>query len=200
MAGPPSAVAKDQLPDLVGEFTAGVRKRMETAFDAPDLIHANYWLSGVAGHELKHDLNLPLVSTFHTLARVKAETCGDEPEQRARAEAQVIGCSDAILASTGEERAQLERLYDAPADRIELVSPGVLHAYFSAGDRFGARRALHLDLEERPEGLAAPVLAGEGAQGVRRQPRAEPPRGGAQQVRDRRRPQRRSPTRWTRRC
>ena len=144
MAGPPSAVAKDQLPDLVGEFTAGVRKRMETAFDAPDLIHANYWLSGVAGHELKHDLNLPLVSTFHTLARVKAETCGDEPEQRARAEAQVIGCSDAILASTGEERAQLERLYDAPADRIEIVSPGVDHRTFSPGSRAASRAVLGL--------------------------------------------------------
>src|SRR5947209_4302779 len=102
VAGPCEPVAKDQLPELVGEFTASVRRRMETAFDVPGLIHANYWLSGVAGHELKHDLNLPLVSTFHTLARVKAETtCGDEPEQRAKAEAQVIGCSDAILASTG---------------------------------------------------------------------------------------------------
>src|SRR5437764_7480529 len=144
MAGPPSAVAKDQLPDLVGEFTAGVRKRMETAFDAPDLIHANYWLSGVAGHELKHDLNLPLVSTFHTLARVKAETCGDEPEQRAKAEAQVIGCSDAILASTSEERAQLERLYAAPSERVEIVAPGVDHHTFSPGPRAASRAVLGL--------------------------------------------------------
>ena len=89
-AGPPEPVAKEQLPELVGAFTAAVRRRMETTFDAPGLIHANYWLSGVAGHDLKHALNLPLVSTFHTLARVKAETCGDEPEQRAKAEAQVI--------------------------------------------------------------------------------------------------------------
>ncbi len=142
-AGPLSAVAKEDLPELVDEFAAGVRRRMETV-DAPGLIHANYWLSGVAGHVLKHELNLPLVSTFHTLARVKAETCGDEPEQRARAEAQVIGCSDAILASTGGEQAQLERLYDAPGERIEIVSPGVDHRTFSPGPRAASRAVLGL--------------------------------------------------------
>ena len=47
--------------------------------DDADAIHANYWLSGVAGHALKHELDLPLVSTFHTLARVKAEAGDDEP-------------------------------------------------------------------------------------------------------------------------
>src|SRR4051812_8977500 len=143
-AGPLESVAKEQLPELVPAFTDGVRRRMETAADVPGLIHANYWLSGVAGHSLKHDLNLPLVSTFHTLARVKAETCGDEPEQRARAEAQVIGCSDAILASTGEERAQLERLYSAPSERVEIVAPGVDHRTFSPGLRSAARAVLGL--------------------------------------------------------
>ena len=144
VAGPRSAVAKEDLPELVPEFTAAVRRRMEHGFDVPGLIHANYWLSGVAGHELKHTLNLPLVSTFHTLARVKAETCGDEPEQRAKAEAQVIGCSDAILASTGEERAQLERLYGAPSERVEIVSPGVDHRTFSPGSRAASRAVLGL--------------------------------------------------------
>jgi D-inositol-3-phosphate glycosyltransferase len=144
LAGPPEAVAKDHLPELVDEFTAGVRRRMETSPAVPGLIHANYWLSGVAGHSLKHDLNLPLVSTFHTLARVKAETCGDEPEQRAKAEAQVIGCSDAILASTSEERAQLERLYAAPSERVEIVAPGVDHRAFSPGPRAASRAVLGL--------------------------------------------------------
>ena len=144
LAGPPAAVAKEQLPELVGEFTAGVRRRLETAADTPELIHANYWLSGVAGHELKHALNLPLVSTFHTLSRVKAEACGEEPEQRAKAEAQVIGCSDAILASTTDERAQLERLYGAPSERVEIVAPGVDHHTFSPGSRSAARAVLGL--------------------------------------------------------
>ena len=146
VAGPVEPVAKEHLPELLPEFTAAVRRRLETT-ETAELIHANYWLSGVAGHEIKHALELPLVSTFHTLARVKAEASCDEPqpEERARAELQTIGCSDAILASTFEERAQLERLYGADPDRIEIVTPGVDHRWFSPGSRADARAALGLD-------------------------------------------------------
>jgi len=148
-AGPPT-LAKEQLPDVVDLFADGVRDHLRDLGDV-DALHANYWLSGVAGHRLKHELDLPLVSTFHTLARVKAETGDPEPERRVAAEADVIGCSDAILASCVAEADQLERLYGADPERIELVAPGVDHAFFSPGDRLGARTALrHLDLGSGP--------------------------------------------------
>jgi D-inositol-3-phosphate glycosyltransferase len=148
-AGPPD-LAKEQLPDVVDAFADGVRDHLRNLGDV-DALHANYWLSGVAGHRLKHELDLPLVSTFHTLARVKAETGDAEPARRVHAEAEVIGCSDAILASCAAEADQLERLYGADPSRIELVAPGVDHAFFSPGDRLGARSALqHLDLGSGP--------------------------------------------------
>lgn len=146
----PVDLAKEQLPDVVDVFADGVRDHLERLGDV-DALHANYWLSGVAGHRLKHDLGLPLVSTFHTLARVKAETGDPEPERRIHAEAQVIGCSDAILASCVAEAEQLVRLYGADPSRVEIVAPGVDHAFFSPGDRVGARFALrHLELGEGP--------------------------------------------------
>ena len=148
-AGPPE-LSKDQLPEIVDAFADGVRDHLCRLGDV-DAIHANYWLSGVAGHRLKHELDLPLVSTFHTLARVKAETGDPEPERRVLAETKVIGCSDAILASCVAEADQLERLYGADPSRIELVAPGVDHAFFSPGDRVGARAALaHLHLGDAP--------------------------------------------------
>ena len=146
----PLDLAKEQLPDIVDAFADGVRDHLADVGDV-DALHANYWLSGVAGHRLKHELDLPLVSTFHTLARVKAETGDAEPARRVRAEADVIGCSDAILASCRAEADQLVRLYGADPARIELVSPGVDHAFFSPGDRAGARAALgHLRLGPGP--------------------------------------------------
>ena len=148
-AGPPD-LAKEELPDVVDLFADAVRDHLGSRGDV-DALHANYWLSGVAGHRLKHELDLPLVSTFHTLARVKAETGDPEPERRIRAEAEVIGCSDAILASCVAEADQLQRLYGADPARIEIVAPGVDHAFFSPGDRPGARTALQqLDLGSGP--------------------------------------------------
>ena len=71
---------KEALPDVVDEFADGVLDHLDGTGGA-DLVHANYWLSGLAGHRIKHELDLPLVTTFHTLARVKAE--GGDPEPRA---------------------------------------------------------------------------------------------------------------------
>jgi D-inositol-3-phosphate glycosyltransferase len=141
-AGALAEVPKEALPDLVPAFTRGVLERLDR--QETDAIHANYWLSGLAGHTIKHELDLPLVSTFHTLARVKAEASEDEPVRRAQAEAEIIGCSDAVLASCTVEKAQIVRLYGADPDRIEIVAPGVDRAFFAPGDRAQARRALGL--------------------------------------------------------
>ena len=105
-----------------------------------DLIHANYWLSGVAGHRIKHELDLPLVCTFHTLARVKAEGGDAESARRERAETEIIGCADAICVSCTEEERQFRRLYGDPPGRVEIVAPGRRARVLRPGDRMGARR------------------------------------------------------------
>ena len=117
------------------------------AHEQPDVIHGNYWLSGVVGHRLKHDLDVPFVSTFHTLARVKAEGGDPEPIWRETAEAEIVQCADAICVSCDEEEQQFRRLYGDPQGRLEIIAPGVEHAFFAPGDRAGARRALGFDLD-----------------------------------------------------
>ena len=134
---------KEELPGVVDAYRDGVLADI-AARGGTDIVHANYWLSGVAGHAVKHALDLPLVTTFHTLARVKAETGDDEPQRRIDAEAEVISCSDVITANSVAESQQLVRLYDADPLRIEEVAPGVEHALFSPGDQDGARRAIGL--------------------------------------------------------
>jgi len=155
-AGPPAPLPKEALVGVVDEFADGVLKSMSVAGacggdeDLPfDAVHANYWLSGIAGHTVKHQLDLPLVSTFHTLDRVKAEASPEEVEThssdiRAEAEAAIIRCSDTVLASCSVEAAQISELYGADPTRIRIVAPGVDHAFFGPGDRAQARRALGL--------------------------------------------------------
>ena len=100
-AGPADAAQGATSPRSSTSFADGVAA--DLVGHEVSVLHANYWLSAVAAHRLKHELGLPLVSTFHTLARVKAETGDAEPGARARAEAEVIGCSDAICASNPVE-------------------------------------------------------------------------------------------------
>lgn len=159
VAGPPTAVPLQNLERYVGEFTNGVLSAMTTEFGLPlgddvggrfDAIHANYWLSAVAGHTLKHELDLPLAVTFHTLDRVKAEADPEEgsasfSSRRAQVEAEVIGCADVLLASCDVEANQLVDLYGADLERIAIVPPAIDHAFFSPGNRTMARAALDLD-------------------------------------------------------
>jgi D-inositol-3-phosphate glycosyltransferase len=139
----PFGLPKELLAEQVDVFADGVAEHI-AAGGGVDVIHGNYWLSGVAGHRLKHRFDVPLVSTFHTLARVKAEGGDLEPAWRDRAEAEVVGCSDAICVSCPAEERQFRRLYGDPHGVIEVVAPAVEHAFFAPGDRGGARRALGL--------------------------------------------------------
>ncbi|MCY3863610.1 MAG: glycosyltransferase [bacterium] len=141
-AGSPD-LRKEELFGVLDQFADGVLSDFRR-HRHPDVIHANYWLSGVAGHRVKHVVEVPLAVTFHTLARVKAATGDPESEHRAQAETEVIGCADAVIASCEPEAQQLREFYDAPPERIELAPPGVEHALFSPGDREGARTALGL--------------------------------------------------------
>src|ERR1039458_7786893 len=157
-AGPLAPMAKESLPGVIPEFTDRVLAKMTSPsglrlsdeeggpFEA---VHANYWLSGLAGHIIKHELDLPLMCTFHTLDRVKAEAGPEEmeadmPHRRAEAEAAIIACSDAVLASCSVEAEQIVQLYGADPARVRLVPPGVDHPFFAPGNRLQARRALGL--------------------------------------------------------
>lgn len=149
-AGPLEPIAKAAVYDLVEPLVDAALAHLHDGDPEYDVIHANYWISGAVGHRLKHELDLPLAATFHTLDRVKAETgAGDDPATRAKVEAEVVNCSDLMTASTPEERAQLVALYGAEPERIEIVPPGVDHRIFAPGDPATARQQLGLAVDAK---------------------------------------------------
>ena len=139
-------LAKEDLPSVLTEFGDQVMRHLRGEYPA-DVVHANYFLSGIVAHRIKHEMNIPFVVTFHTLAKVKAEGGDFESEWRHQAEADIINCADAICVNCTEEENQFLRLYGRPKGRLEIVAPGVEHAFFAPGDQRGARRALGLGAE-----------------------------------------------------
>ena len=139
------SLRKEELFSVVEDFTNGVEEFLITE-DQHDALLANYWLSGSAAHQLKHNLNMPLITSFHTLARVKAAS-GDKSfgyEERIKVESEVIGCSDVILSNSSFETDQLVSHYGADPSRIEIVPPGVDHWIFNPACKSEARRLLNL--------------------------------------------------------
>jgi D-inositol-3-phosphate glycosyltransferase len=129
-AGPAEPVAKERLPELVGDFTEQLDERMA----AYDLVHSHYWLSGLVGRTLAVSHHLPLVHTMHTMARVKNQARGadhvTEPDIRERGEASVVAAADVLTANTVDEAAELQRHYGARPEQVMIVPPGVdLHVF-----------------------------------------------------------------------
>ena len=147
-AGPTVAVPKSELPRYLPEFLGGVLRLAREDGLGYDIVHSHYWLSGWVGRSAKEEWGAPLVSSFHTLGKVKNYSLarGEPPESAARlaGEERVIAASDRILAPTPTEAAQLVGLYGADPAHIRLVPPGVDHEVFSPRGRGAAREELHL--------------------------------------------------------
>ena len=178
-AGPRAVVAKEDLADLVPEFT----DRLEAVASAYDLVHSHYWLSGMVGLGLRRTHGLPLVHTMHTMGRVKNRSrpaAGPtEPDLRGLGESQIVSGADVLTANTTDEAADLVRAYGARTDKIAVVPPGVDLHTFHPCDQEQSRELLGVDLEAqvvlfvgRIQPLKAPdVLIRAVARLVEREPR-----------------------------
>jgi D-inositol-3-phosphate glycosyltransferase len=128
-AGPEAPMPREEVHRHLDQFVAGVEAfRWAEGLDY-DIIHAHYWLSGVAGLALRETWGAPLIQMFHTLGRLKnsvAQTPAEvEPELRITEEARIVDTADRVVAANVVERAHLVWYYGARADRVAVVPCGV---------------------------------------------------------------------------
>lgn len=139
------------IGDEFGEAVAEVARERDY-----DVIHAHYWLSGLATLPVAIELGVPFVQSFHTLAAMKnrslARDDSPEPEQRMRAEAFIANQADAVVAGSSAEVDALIDQVRAPANRLWVIPPGVDAHLFTpqlAAAAPAVRRWLDID-GERP--------------------------------------------------
>jgi glycosyltransferase involved in cell wall biosynthesis len=124
-AGPAAVVPKDQLLQHMGAFADVLHARWSV--DRPDLVHAHFWMSGLASVQAASRLGIPVLQTFHALGSVKRRHQGDadtSPAARVDLERRLCSAVGHVVATCTDEVFELRRLGLA-RDRASIVPCGV---------------------------------------------------------------------------
>nr|BFE65832.1 glycosyltransferase family 1 protein [Dactylosporangium thailandense] len=121
--------ADDQLP-LMGDFGRALADRWKSGGPdgGPDVVHAHYWLSGLAALTATADVRRPVVVTFHGLAAAERRHLPVDhnagPGPRAGMERTLGSLADRVVAQSEDEVADLGRMGIRRATTV-IVPPGV---------------------------------------------------------------------------
>jgi glycosyltransferase involved in cell wall biosynthesis len=124
-AGPPRAVPKDELLPFVPVLARRLADRL--AEHRPDVVHAHFWMSGLASVAAAPPLGVPVVQTFHALGSVKRREQGrsdTSPAERISRERDICRSAQRIIASCTDEREELVRL-GVDSRQVDVVPSGV---------------------------------------------------------------------------
>lgn len=108
----------DVLPAFYREMTS------LRAIDSYELVHANYWLSGLLGVRLQREYGVPFVHTSHSLAKAKQIGTGELDSRRFAAERMVIRSARAVIATTQYEK-DLIQSFEPDCAPIHVIPCGV---------------------------------------------------------------------------
>jgi D-inositol-3-phosphate glycosyltransferase len=147
-AGPAAGIPKDDLLPHVP--TLGRELAAAWAAERPDVVHAHFWMSGIASLQGARGLGIPVVQTFHALGTVKRRHQGaadTSPPDRLRLEAALARRVDGIVATCTDEVQELLRM-GARREAVHVVPCGVDLALFTdtgpALPRSGLRRLVSI--------------------------------------------------------
>ena len=144
-AGPPRQLPKEQLLPFMDEFAAFLIEFFRRESEPYQVIHANFFMSGLAALRVKAALGIPVVTTFHALGRVRRFHQGADdgfPDERFAIEDELVAQSDIVVAECPQDEADLIEHYRADPARIQIVPCGFDAAEFSPIERAAAREAL----------------------------------------------------------
>jgi type III pantothenate kinase len=139
-AGPPTVLSKDELLPYMEEFGRWVRDEWKRT-ELPDVVHAHFWMSGLAALAAGRACGVPVVQTFHALGTVKRRFQGADdtsPAERLRLERDLAHDVDRIIATCTDEVAELRSMGVSP-DRVRVVPCGVDTARFHPGHDLPSR-------------------------------------------------------------
>lgn len=150
-AGPAREVPKEQLLGFMDEFTASMVSFIRRLRLQYELIHANFFMSGLVASRIKLILGIPYVITFHALGKIRMIHQKENdafPATRLDIEQMIVEDADFIIAECPQDKQDLMEHYHADPTRITIIPCGFSADEFGPASKTGARRRLGLNKED----------------------------------------------------
>jgi D-inositol-3-phosphate glycosyltransferase len=126
-AGPAEFIAKEFMLPYMEDFSRFMVRFARREKIQYDLTHANFFMSGIVAQRFKQATGTPFVITFHALGRVRRLSQGQAdgfPDVRFAIEEGLMQDADRIIAECEQDREDMETLYGADPDRIDIAPCG----------------------------------------------------------------------------
>jgi glycosyltransferase involved in cell wall biosynthesis len=126
-AGPAHYIPKEQMLPFMeqfGRFMIRFARRQKLPYD---LVHANFFMSGMVARQVRDAIGIPFVMTFHALGRVRRLSQKEAdafPDVRFAIEERLMHEADRIVAECPQDQRDMEQHYGAPSNRIDVVPCG----------------------------------------------------------------------------
>ncbi|KXK61498.1 glycosyl transferase [Micromonospora rosaria] len=126
-AGPAEPLAKDALLPHMAPFSRWLADRWRGGDWVPEVVHAHFWMSGLAALTAARQVGVPVVQTYHALGTVKRRYQGVQdtsPARRVAYERELGRSVDRVIAQCSDEVGELVRL-GVPRSRMTVIPSGV---------------------------------------------------------------------------
>ncbi len=130
-AGPAQFIEKDRLAPLMPSFADDLKRRWSDW--TPEVVHAHFWMSGLAALGAASKQRIPVVQTFHALGLEKRRHQGvkdTSPAHRIADERHLARSVDHIVATASAEAFELVRM-GARRSQVSVIPCGVDLALFA---------------------------------------------------------------------
>lgn len=150
-AGPEEFIPRQEIFGYAGDFVEQLLAFAHQQGRQYALVHTNYWISGWVGLQLRKQLSLPMVHTYHSLGAVKYQSVEKIPEianTRLAVEKACLETAECIVATSPQEKEHMRSLVSTKGN-VEIIPCGTDIERFGSVSYPEARQRLGIDLETK---------------------------------------------------
>lgn len=158
-AGPKHFISKNNFLNLVPKFAEKIIERIEEENLKYDIIHANYWFSGLIALGVAKKIKKPIVFVYHSIGKIRFNTFKNRDDlqeakdefykKRIASEKEIAQKSDSLVSTSPVEKEIIKRLFKINGEKIKMIPIGVDTKIFRPMKTEKARRILNISENEK---------------------------------------------------